>query len=175
MTGNPELLKRRGELYLALGLLVLCLATALCHVVIWGLLAWLLLPIALSLLSIGVIRVKGARSRGVSLQRQAVGFVLLIFGIAALLFAAWETSLVAYELMKHWARPSQPTPSMRDWLFVAMGWVLPAGLAAVGSWCWTGWSFNRCRNWAIAVFLVCPVSLLVALVILENLGFSVVT
>ena len=173
MAGNPEILKRRGELYLALGLLVLCLATALCHVVIWGLLAWLLLPIALSLLSIGVIRVKGTRKRGVSLQRQAVGFVLLIFGIAALLFAAWETSLLAYQVMKHWARPSQPTPSMGDWLFVAMGWVLTAALTAVGFWCWTGWSFNHCRNWAIPVFFVCPASLLVVFVILDNLGLPV--
>ena len=172
MAGN-EILKSRGELYLVLGLAVLSLATAVCQFVIWGLLAWLLVPIALTLLSIGVIRVKGTRRRGVSLQRQAVGFVLLIFGIAALLFAAWETSLLAYEVLIHWERPSRPTPSMGDWLFVTMGWVLPAGLTGFGFWCWTGWSFRRCRNWAIAVFFVCPASLLVVFTILDNLGVPV--
>ena len=172
MAGN-ELLKSRGESYLALGLAVLCLATAMCQFVIWGLLTRLLVPIALSLLSIGIIRVKGTRRRCLSLQRQAVSFVLLIFGIAALLFASWETSLLAYQVSEHWARPSQPTPSMGDWLFLAMGWVLPAALTTVSFWCWTGWSFNHCRNWAITVFFVCPASLLVVFVILDNMGVPV--
>ena len=159
----------RGELYLVLGFAVLSLAMAIFPFSMVGLLALPLLPIALSLLAIGVMRVKGTRNQGVSLQRQAVGLVLLVLGLAALFVVALGTSELALQIATHWERPSQPTPAMGDWLFVAMGWVLPAVLIGFGFGCWTGWSFRHCRNWAIAVLFVCP-AILFLFCVLHGIG-----
>jgi hypothetical protein len=154
------ILKNGSQICFALGLAVLSLATAVCQFVIWGLLAWPLVLVALTLLVIGIIGVKGTEKQSVSRRRQVVGLALLVVGVAALLVVAWETSLMAYEAAKHWERPSQPALAIGSWVLVATEWMLPAAFIALGFWRWTGWSFSRCLCWAIAVLFVCPAALL---------------
>ena len=168
------MLKSRGELSFALGLAVLSVATAVCQFVMWGLLALPLVLVALALLAIGAIRVKGTQQQGVTLRRQIVGSTLLVVGIAVLLVVAGETSMLTYQAAKHWARPSQPAPAMREHFLVTMGWVLPAAVIGLGFWRWTVWSRNRCFCWAVAVLVVCPAALLIFVVLNSLPPFSVV-
>ena len=151
------MLKHPSEVYLAVALAVLSLATAVFRFVMLGLLAF---PLGVIALTLGVIGVKGTRQQGMSLRQQAVGLVLLVIGVAVLLAVANSTSLLAYQEAVHLQRPSQAAPAEGAWLQLAIGWLLPPGFIALGLLCWAGWSLRRCLFWAIAVFFVCPAALL---------------
>ncbi len=147
----------RSEVYLATGLAVLSLATAICQFVLLGLLALPLAPIALFLIILGVIK---AKDEAVSSQLQLPGLAILILAFALLLKLAVTTSSLAFQTAVHLQRPSQTAPTTGAWLLLTAGGLLPAGGMVLGLRCWTGWSFRRCFFWGIATYGVLPAALL---------------
>ena len=181
LANQSGVLKSGSERCLAMGLAMLAFAAAICQFVLWGMLAWVLAPIALTLVAIGVTGVRGTSAQGVSLRRQLMGHVLLIFGLTALLVVAWQTSLLGYEMAKQSARPSAAVVAsgnraltvMGSMLLVVLASVIPAFLFGLGLSFWTVWSRKRCLGWSVAVFLVSPLALLLFGIINSLPGFGV--
>lgn len=158
---------RSGEMPLAGALGLLAAAAWLLPQVMLGLLAFLLLPMALALCFIGLLR---ARNRLKPIGWQALGFRLLVLALSGLLW----TTLQAVEHSAREALSAQrarqaalglgpaPVPGQsqvrtgsemepRAGSGRAARWLAPLAMAS-GLLCWTGWSPLRCLFWGGVVF-----------------------
>jgi hypothetical protein len=155
------MLKQPGEIPLLLGLAVWSVGCAILGLPLLGTLAVLSLgPVALALFILGAWR---GREQAAPPSRRIAGLVLLLLGLAALIWTSLETNQLAYQ----WAVATQPPPHVAKgnpppvaaWMRNAASWLVPALLCGAGLRLWSNWPNARCLGWAAAVLAVQPVKL----------------
>lgn len=145
-----------GEAILACGLAALLVSALLIRVMMLGLLAFMIAPVGVLLLWIGIFR---ARDRSAPDSQQAVGFLLVFLSMIALgavtLFAAELGAKLALQVQR-----SMPAPLFTvEWVGMAGSGLIPALLLAPGLRRWAGWPPRRCLVWG-GIALISPLTML---------------
>ncbi|HMO65802.1 MAG TPA: hypothetical protein PKE47_11390, partial [Verrucomicrobiota bacterium] len=165
-----------GETQIAFGLVLLLLALSLYpSVMVWMLGLSALAP-ALVLLALGTW---SARSPWAGTGRLLGGFLLLLHGLAALVFAAfkgtflscrmWEAAYAAGRGM-----PGSTAPGGGELAGFLVLCVMPMALVAAGLWLWTDWPPRRRLGWAFVAFLF-PIAALLLHRTMAGLGILPMT
>ena len=145
----------KSERLLACGLVLLAFSTGLLQFVIFGLIGILGFVVAIGILLIGGIT---ARGLDVSSNRAISGTLIFLAGLILLAWAAAKSSWLGFLLVYEAGHPGQPVPAVNDWVvtvILIVGSALAISSALhLKSVCLR----QRCRMWALAILLVCPVA-----------------
>ena len=146
----------KSERLLACGLVLLALSAGLMQFVIFGLLGILGFVVAFVMLLIGGI---GARGLEVSSNKVISGSLVFVAGLILLAWAAAKSSWLGFLIVYEAGHPGQPVPSVMDWIVTVILIIASALSISLALHQKSVCPFQRCRLWALAILLVCPVAL----------------
>jgi hypothetical protein len=142
-------IKSRGEFFLFAGLLIWCFAFAPYFPILVITAQFVVGPIALVLLLIGVWQ---ARNRSASVLRNVLSLLLFLIALGALYCSSLQTVSMMHRLYPppHGA----VTPVARDWAVTIVAWLYSATIWECWLRSWTDWPKLRCLKWGAVVFVV---------------------
>jgi hypothetical protein len=147
----------KAERLIAWGLILLAFSAGLLQFVIIGLIGILVFVVAIGILLIGGVMARGA---GVSSNRAISGSLFFVAGLILLAWAAAKSSWLGFLIVYEAGHPGQPVPSVNDWVVTVILIIVSALTISSALHLKSVCALQRCRIWAVAILLVCPVAFL---------------